>query len=215
MTPAHLCARLSELAYADAAGVAKGAQDLGLEVIGQYDRGGTQAFLFTDHRLAVLAYRGTEEWRDVFADLRYIKRDFPGGGRVHRGFLKAFNQVRDAVQADLRKTGLPVVMTGHSLGAALAMMAAVMWPAHAVHVYGCPRVGNGDFVKRLKCPVTRYENWFDPVTFVPPPNSPVQAVHALSHGRAPTLYRHGGKKVGLSAFGHPVRRYVKGTRAGV
>ena len=211
MTLAHLCSQVSELVYADPEDWAALAGALGLDVAGQYDRGDTQAVLLANHKLAILSWRGTDGLRDAFTDLKYIKCDFPGGGRVHRGFFRAFNQIRDDVQADLEKIGLPVVQTGHSLGAAPAIMGAVMWPAHQVHVYGCPRVGNGDFVKRLKCPVRRYENWLDPVTYVPPPTSPMQAAHALSHGRKPTLYKHAGKKVGLSGFGHPVRRYRNAT----
>ena len=150
--------------------------------------------------------------RDLLTDLRYIKADFPGGGRVHRGFLAAFNQVRDKVARDLEKTGLPAVMTGHSLGGALAVMAGVEWPANQIHVYGCPRVGNRDFVKRLKCPARRYVNRMDPVTWVPYATSPVQIFHAGVNGRLPTLYAHAGLRVGLSGWGHPVKGYVKATR---
>ena len=213
MTPAHLCARLSELAYADPGDVTAGARSLGLDVIGQYDRRGTQAFLVTDGQLAILSYRGTDDLRALLTDLRYVKCDFPGGGRVHRGFYAAFNQVRDAVERDIEKTGLPMVYTGHSLGAAPAIMAAVLWGAHQVYVYGCPRVGNNVFVKRLKCPTFRYVNRLDPVPWIPFATSPVQAVHAAVNGRLPTLYAHAGRKVVLSGFGHPVRGYVKETRA--
>ena len=212
MTPAHLCALVSELVYAPLDDWNARADTLGLDVIAKYDRGDTQAILLTDSQLTILAYRGTKGLRDLLTDLRYIKADFPGGGRVHRGFLAAFNQVRDKVARDLEKTGLPVVMTGHSLGAALAVMAAVMWPANQVHVYGCPRAGNRAFVKRLKCPMRRYENRLDFVPSVPFLTSPVQAIHALSNGRSPTLYAHAGVRVGLEGWWHPVKGHVKATR---
>lgn len=92
------------------------------------------------------------------------------------------------------------------LGAALGAMMWERWPTLLGGVD--LRVGNRDFTGRLECPVNRHENWFDPVTYVPPATSPVQAAHALAHGRAPTLYRHAGTKVATPGFGHPVSRYV-------
>jgi len=209
MNTAHLCTRISELAYDD--NPRPGLLSLGFDLVRAYDRGGTQAILATDYADVVLAFRGTEEPRDLFRDLRYIKTDFPGGGRVHRGFYSAFLEVWDEIAADLKNLAYPKIYTGHSLGAALAVMAAVMAPPREVHVYGCPRVGNRAFTDRLKCPVFRYENWFDLVTYVPPATSPVQAVHAWAHGRAPTLYHHPRTKVATPALGHFIRRYVKAT----
>ena len=209
MNIAHLCAQISELAYEDQPVF----DHLGFSLIEQFDRNGTQAILATDGHLTILAFRGTEEIGDFLADLRYVKTDFPGGGRVHRGFYHAFVQVRDEIAAGLENIAAPTIFTGHSLGAAMALMAAVMWSPQEVHVFGCPKTGNKDFVRRLTRPVNRYENWLDIVTYLPPPTSPIQAVHSLCHWRKPTLYAHAGRKVRLSGFGHPVRGYVKETRA--
>ncbi len=204
---AHLCARISELAYEDEPFL----DHLGFSVIKQFDRNATQALLAMDGHLAILAFRGTEERKDLFTDMRYIKCDFPGGGRVHRGFYGAFTEVRDEIAADLENIAVPRIFTGHSLGAALAVMAAVVCPPREVHVFGCPRVGNKDFVRRLTCPVHRYENWFDMVTYLPLATSPIQAAHSLRHGRKPTLYVHAGEKVGLGGIGHFIRRYRSAT----
>jgi len=87
------------------------------------------------------------------------------------------------------------------------MAAAVIRPSQA-HVFGCPRVGNRVFVDNLaSVPVYRYEASFDPVTWVPPRTSPVQAIYALAHGRLPTLYRHAGRRVGVDARGHSMDGY--------
>ncbi len=209
MNTTHLFARISELAYDD--NPRPGLLPLGFDLVRKYDRNGTQAILATDYVNVVLAFRGTEEWGDLFTDLRYIKCDFAGGGRVHRGFYRGFMEVWDDIAADLANLAYPKIFTGHSLGAALSLMAAVLRPPGAVHVFGCPKVGNTDFVRRVACPVTRYENWFDLVTWLPPATSPVQAAHALRHGRKPTLYAHAGKRVGLSGIGHFIRRYRNAT----
>ena len=140
-----------------------------------------------------------------------MKTGFPGGGRVHRGFYRAFMQVRDEIAANLEHIAAPTIFTGHSLGAAMALMAAVMWSPQDVHVFGCPKVGNKDFGKRLTRPVTRYENWLDIVPYLPPPTSPIQAAQSLRHGRKPTLYAHAGKRAGLSGIGHFIRRYKNAT----
>ena len=66
MSLAHLCARISELAYEDNPVL----EHLGFSLIEQFDRNGTQAILGTDGHLAILAFRGTEEIGDFIADLR-------------------------------------------------------------------------------------------------------------------------------------------------
>ena len=213
MNIAHLCARISELAYLDDPRPGLLELGTGFDLVRKYDVAGTQAILVTDYRLVVLAFRGTEpdEWRDWLTDLAYIKTDFPGGGRVHQGFYFALVKIWDAVEADLKNLAYPKIYTGHSLGAAIALEAAVLRPPRETHVFGCPRVGNKAFAERLPEGTVRYENWADPVTFIPPKISPWQAYHAYRHDRRPTLYAHGGRRVRTGGFGHPIGRYVRAT----
>ncbi len=161
---------------------------------------------FIENGRLFLVFRGTEEIADIKSDFRYVKTDFPDGGRVHEGFLGAFREVADAIGNDLKDhTGKTWIFTGHSLGAALALLAA------AAYLYGCPRVGNKAFVDRIQCPVRRFENRADVVTKLPPPTSPLQAWHSLTHGRLPSLYRHAGKQVSFAGFGHRARTYEAAT----
>jgi len=208
---AHTCAVLSRLAYSD---------DLTLGLIGQtwiarFDRGGTQAFISTDTggRL-YLAFRGTEEPADIKADLKYAKVDYPGGGRVHAGFLEAFGRIHgDVLEVLDEHRDRTWIFTGHSLGAALALLAAARWKPSAAYLYGCPRVGNLAFVATVSCSVYRFENRGDIVTKLPPPTSPMQIWRSLRQGRRPSLYRHAGKRVRLSGFGlgHRVAYYEAAT----
>ncbi len=213
MDTVELCSHISSIAYQDNPRPALLGLDTGFELVRKYDVGGTQAILVTNYQVVVFAPRGTEpdEWQDWLTDLAYIKTDFPGGGRVHQGFYFALMKIWDAVEADLNDLAYPKIYTGHSLGAAMALEAAVLRPPRETHVFGCPRVGNAEFARRIPKNTTRHENWLDLVTLIPPPISPWQIRHAMRHGREPTLYTHGGKQNRLRGIFHSIHRYEKAT----
>ena len=144
----------------------------------------TQAAMWRSRRgcTVVLAFRGTEPGnvRDVVTDLRtssvtMARFDFADGAseplahaRVHAGFQDAYasvrHRVRSALDAAIRQ-GKPatLLITGHSLGGALATFCAVdvaeSWaqtpeqrhqrPRIVLHTFGSPRVGDATFVSRL------------------------------------------------------------------
>jgi alpha-beta hydrolase superfamily lysophospholipase len=62
----------------------------------------------------------------------------------------------------------PLFLTGHSLGGALATLAASRWPARACYTFGAPRVGDGAFARTLRAPLYRVVNGQDVVPRVPP-----------------------------------------------
>ncbi len=221
-----LCAELSNLAYG---GVSWPTTEALLDGLGMtwwqpLDREGSQALLTGDGTRVIVAFRGTDELVDWLRDARYVKTPFPFG-RVHKGFLHAFNKVWSAVLESLDRVNsdLPRIYTGHSLGAAMALLAASVRPPASrsgtegrpaeVHVFGCPRVGNGDFVASLhETPVDRWESHFDPVTLVPLPTSPVQIAYSLINWRKPTLYRHAGRRRALSSWGHSMTGRLEAMR---
>ena len=210
MISAHTCALISQIAYHD--DPARRLAAIGFRLVATYDVGGTQALIAADDDNLVLAFRGTVEAADRRTDVRFVKTDFPGGGRVHLGFFEAFERVRPAIAFDLaRLSSRRRVFTGHSLGAALAVMATVEWRPDVAYVFGCPRVGNAAFVKRVLSRLFRHENWLDGVTYLPLWASPFQAWYAWNEGRRPTFYRHAGFRVRTHGFGHPIGRYVKAT----
>lgn len=121
-----------------------------------------------DHSF-VLTFRGTNDIEGWMDDFEAWRGDYEGG-KVHAGFLSYWRYVRSQVLANLG--GAPVTITGHSLGGAVATLAAADAEivCRRVVTFGSPRVGNADFgeVYRKRVPITtRYVNEFDPVPWVP------------------------------------------------
>jgi hypothetical protein len=124
--------------------------------------------------LTVVAWRGTvptslDDWlRDVDA----VPTWHPQLGICHRGFLTGAEALMPAILADT--AGDTLVMTGHSLGGALAIagtglaVAAGRSPAGLV-TFGAPRVGFHTLRTLLdRVPIRQYRNASDPVPDVPP-----------------------------------------------
>jgi hypothetical protein len=124
----------------------------------------------------LLAFRGTDSIATWLVDGRALQIADPAySGRVHRGFANALR----AIWPDLKQqmppptAGRPVWVTGHSLGAALATLAAVRllnegYDVRATYTYGSPRVGNLDFYNGYKPVNYRFVNNNDLVPHVPP-----------------------------------------------
>lgn len=105
-------------------------------------------------QFAVLAFRGTEQKsRDITTDLKFGKIMLGGTSiEVHRGFNQALDSVWQQIEAELDGLTCPVFFTGHSLGAALATLAAgrrLRHPPQALYTFGSPRVGDRDFAAAL------------------------------------------------------------------
>ncbi len=104
--------------------------------------------------------------------------------RVHAGFLAHYNAVRDqalqALRRELKKHFLPLQVTGHSLGGALAQLAALDIVTNlqdalhgsdvCLYTFGSPNVGNAAFANLVNSKVPnfwRVENDGDPVCIIP------------------------------------------------
>jgi endonuclease G len=138
-----------QLSYADQASVEKTAvEEWGLATCEFLSVGDTQCFVASSSDTALLAFRGTESVGDWLANLDTLTVTRPYG-KVHRGFSKALAAVLDEVLEKLNHLAKPrVVVTGHSLGGALATLFAAEAPSDLpiqwVHTYGQPRVGMGN-----------------------------------------------------------------------
>ena len=119
---------------------------------------------------AVLVFRGSSGHLDNWmTNLDAAVRPWPAGGKVHGGFKQALLGFWPQILAVLRRTGVPVFYTGHSLGAALATLAASLRPPRALYTFGSPRVGDRRFGRTLDgLRVFRIANPLDIVTTLPP-----------------------------------------------
>lgn len=161
---------------------------------------------------AVLVFRGTEQNSgDLKTDIKVwknfietLKAAFlpPNGKeiRVHAGFEQALNPVWGAIAAELGKLQYPVFYTGHSLGAALATLAALRHPPKAVYTFGSPRVGNQAFADSLAgISIYRVIDDRDVVATVPPEKF---------MGKD-TGFMHVGEEHRLTAPGYPFIDWIK------
>ena len=140
---------------------------------GALDEGiATFVALLARPNLAVLAFRGTEsdKFKDVKTGLHGGLHDTEQGG-IRRGFHRAYKSVVGEIKAGLAEVdGLSLYITGHSLGAALAVIAARDLDDDdlaACYTFGCPRIGDTEFDMSVKAPVYRVVNAADGVTRVP------------------------------------------------
>ncbi len=186
--------------------------------------GDTQFLAIEDGELLIVAFRGTRlegfkiplfksegfaaNWGDVVTDARFRPALVEGDVLVHEGFLRAFRQIENAFSTVVDRAlenGKAVWLCGHSLGAALATVAAYKYRdrAQGLYTFGSPRVGNGSFADRLMSDlknICRFVHHRDIVTTAPPEGVPTTVSAAglreifkkLSKG-APIGYTHVGR----------------------
>jgi hypothetical protein len=121
--------------------------------------------------LAVLAFRGTDrgDFTNLGTDADLVPTAWEKGGKVHRGFAEALNEVRPGLDPALQALKCRALFTGHSSGAALATLMASLQHPPCLYTFGSPRVGDADFVSTLKgVEIRRYVDCCDLVTRVPP-----------------------------------------------
>jgi triacylglycerol lipase len=185
----------STLVYSNPEFVQKTFVRAGLPTVRFFDGQSTQCFVASNNDFIIVTFRGTEtrvrserpDYLDVVYDLLIVVRIWlvpsESGGSVHGGFNQALDEVWwDRKQEGRQVAGLksyldelsaqkerPVWFTGHSLGAALATLAADRYgKSRGLYTFGSPRVGDIEFRTRFKTTYYRFVNDDDIVTRVPP-----------------------------------------------
>tara|TARA_B110000285_G_scaffold71230_1_gene82073 strand:+ start:19343 stop:20122 length:780 start_codon:yes stop_codon:yes gene_type:complete len=140
-----------------------------------FDNDGTEALCLKTGKTIILVFRGTEpnEMKDVMADINIIPR-IPANekqGIVHSGFALALDKIWPQVESYLDgiyQEGDCIYISGHSLGGALATVAAARSKyVCQVYTYGQPRVGSKKYADNVKSRIYRHVRGCDIVPSIP------------------------------------------------
>lgn len=125
-----------------------------------------------------LVFRGSDNIENWMENLDTVQTDYKycDGCAVHAGFFAAYNDVRADVLSTMtnlnkKYPNAQIIVTGHSLGAALATLAyvdlyALFGEVDYLYTFGSPRVGNDKFAayasqqlgRGFKARITHYED---------------------------------------------------------
>lgn len=122
---------------------------------------GVQAYLATNDTFALVSFRGTQVPANYIQNARFLPVDgasYQLKGRLHMGFAASQNAVWPQLAHALNAPGVrgkPLIITGHSLGGALALITALRaaGAGHDVRLlftFGQPRVGDAVFAKSIE-----------------------------------------------------------------
>lgn len=122
-----------------------------------------------------VTFRGSDNNASWVTDLDIAVLDDTIIGKVHKGFWEAWQTVAGQVKAHAYAAKAPLTFCGHSLGAALAILAAADCaasgiPVAAVYGFEPPRVSPHMNIRLLlmNIPVHLFKNGSDPVPGLPP-----------------------------------------------
>lgn len=172
--------------------------------IGYRDIGDLRYGIIRDGIRTILVFRGTANIMNIIRDVRFLPTRSMRGYLVHRGFHSAVDQVYQSVCHKIPTSARQdLIITGHSLGGAMALIMAESFDCRAV-TFGCPRVywrwGNtpmGVQHHRVVCDD-------DPVPLVP---------HVLyRHLCMPTGVLHDADGSWIDASDHGIEVYCKRLR---
>jgi Lipase (class 3) len=177
--PDAICAELSRLAYIRFEEGHEPVLRAALETAGYsalrcFDGGqsGAQAFAcLSPAGRPIISFRGTQsdKWADLRQDLRFKLVPWQGAGEVHSGFKEALDSLLVDIRAWLAGHQGAPLLTGHSLGAAMATLLASLIDDAELVTFGSPRCGNAAFAELFRTRnVRRYVDCCDGVTMVPP-----------------------------------------------
>lgn len=157
-------------------------------VVATFDNSATNIFGYVGYSGSVgqVVFRGTqsdsiEDWIDDLDFFDTSVYSLVSGGEVHSGFYNSWNSVKTQVEAAVKTLSevqgiSQIYYTGHSLGAAITLFAALevgtAYPIpFKVYNFGEPRVGNqifANYVNREIGDIVRVTHHEDIVPHLPP-----------------------------------------------
>ena len=186
---AYWMARLSHAVYTKKAGSEDPDEDAILAYLQEEDLGfinvtganknSAQAMLVEHKKFLCMAFRGTDEPRDWLDNINVLSEKALFG-KFHRGFWKSVEDVWDVINDEYEELRAvkkrPLFITGHSLGGAMATIAAARLvhedkPFISVYTFGQPRSMDRDAARIFNVEAAgrchRFQNNEDIVTRIP------------------------------------------------
>lgn len=144
----------------------------------------TQCVIVHNAEIIVVIFRGTEfhpkrilnAMLDTSVDMHAVMTKTPElGGFIHKGFLEKAQAIYSDIVNALAKirTTQTIWFTGHSMGGALAILAAKLYAVrkqqsvNGIYTIGCPHVGDETFTTLYQLPLFCLINYQDPITRMP------------------------------------------------
>ena len=167
-------ARLCAAVYEDWPIALKVARSLGYHEFTPIDHDDSQAMVVANEYEAVAVFRGTEATKgvlsDIMSNLGMVPVGWAGAGEVHPGYLHHLSRIRFKVAQILAlHKDKQIVLTGHSLGGAIATLYAAFADHHALPIaetwtFGAPKALSSSSSSNISCDFFRV---VDPVDFAP------------------------------------------------
>ena len=138
------------------------------ELLQVFENRTQMAYAVLIHDTIFLVFQGSQSNEDTVLDIKFFPKS-ESGCLVHRGFQKALDIIWDQIVGFLSQlSDEKIIFTGHSLGGALAQLAALRHTPSEIYTFGAPRVGTSTFVNQLTAPHWRFVNCTDLATWAPP-----------------------------------------------
>ena len=174
---AELCIDVSKIVYKEKPEVVKFLKDNKIKhsSVKFFEKENAQGYGIVMPDYVIVAFRGTEgaQMGDLLADIKAWPAGADTTGTVHSGFKHELDKLYPEIIKWLGKklTTKKIVITGHSLGAAMATICTSRMEEYteveSLTTFGSPRVGTRKFVKAISTPHKRFVNNNDLVTKVP------------------------------------------------
>jgi len=166
-------ARLCAVVYQPRTEVRRKVEQKGWKLANWYDNGGTQATLIINEAWAALVFRGTqfsggpfsERIIDVCSNLMICPTEWAGPGLAHSGYATALSRIRNNSRDLMNDVDrrIPLYVTGHSLGGALATLFASWIVTTEFNIaglitFGSPKTATKKSFNKLghHCPIHRF-----------------------------------------------------------
>ncbi len=116
-------------------------------------------FVLASKTANIIIFRGTQRTTEWIGDILLFQRDYKGfaNSKIHSGFADIYKKLAQQTReiASKLNPSLPCYISGHSLGSALATLAAFdlalnvpqLKPQIRLYTYAGPRIGNPNFAQ--------------------------------------------------------------------